>query len=101
MTIENFIEILQKRSRDTCYDDYMYCLIDKLDSYIEDYIVAERTCFIFLSDKFVYTTPRQLVSELKKYNHQRDWIVIFVYKSDIYEYYTSYKIYNNLVLELY
>lgn len=100
MTIKEFISILQKRNRDLCYNDFMYCLINNMDFYVDDYVVAEKTCFIFLTDEFKYVTPKYMVAELKKYSYRKNWKVAFVYDDCIFEYYTSYKMYNNLILEL-
>ena len=102
MTISGLINNLNSFSRTPCYDNPMYCC-DGQDQYnITDIAVSNGCCFIFYGNHTDYTeSPRFLVAKLRRYSHQKDYLVQFVnYETNDVFTKVRFSPYYNLVIDL-
>ena len=100
MTVESFVKILQSYKKDSCYNDYLFCITDKEMLYIDSFDMVDNMCYFWLTREERYKTPKSLVAELKKYAWQKDWTVAFEFDGKLYHYESSMKVFNNLEIKL-
>ena len=78
MTIKNFMDLLLKKSRSDCYDDYIQFRCSRGYFYMKGFHVTGKTMYVWMGEELEkFITPRVLAGELRKYRWQQDWEVRF------------------------
>lgn len=103
VTLGELTGILQKRNKEDCYHEVVYCDCGQDSFFINSFDVVEGGCFIWLDNDYKkFVTPNSLVAELKKYKYQADYPVVFVddSKNTTYRYASDLVMYGNLHIRL-